>query len=168
MPPQFGLSTADASTAALYPFVAGAVGSLVAGTSADWLVGRCGLSLTAARKLCQSVALGGPALAMLALALLSSGAGGLALTRDEAEVLFISAVGLAAFSSSGFGCGAQVLVCMRARTRLPCLRPVLCPCPRPWPFATSPSLACGVQDISTRLSSLLYGSTSVPMPSVSS
>jgi len=119
---QFGLSTADASSASLYPFVAGAVGSLAAGSLCDALVSR-GLSLTAARKAMGSIAHLGPLLAMLLLALLSSGVGGLQLDRDEAEVLFVGAVGLSAFASASYGCGAQ--------------------------------------DISTRLSSLLYGATSV-------
>jgi len=120
---QFGLSAADASSAALFPFIAGAVGSLTAGAACDALVARAGFSLTDARKAMQSVALGGPLLAMSFLAVLSAGVGGLQLTRDEAEALFVTSIGLSAFSAAGFGCGAQ--------------------------------------DISTRLSSLLYGGTSV-------
>ncbi|EOD18482.1 hypothetical protein EMIHUDRAFT_61619 [Emiliania huxleyi CCMP1516] len=120
---QFGLSTADASTAALYPFAAGAVGSLAAGAACDALVSSLHFRRTDARKVMQSVALGGPALAMLALCLLSAGAGGLQLERDEAEALFVVAVGCQAGSAAGYGCGAQ--------------------------------------DISTRLSSLIYGGTSV-------
>jgi ACS family sodium-dependent inorganic phosphate cotransporter len=103
---QFGMSTADASAASLYPFVAGAVGSLVAGASCDQLVDR-GLSLTDARKLMGSLAMGGPLLAMLVLALLSAGVGGVLLSRDEAEALFIGAVGMSAFAAAGYGCGAQ-------------------------------------------------------------
>ena len=120
---QFGLSAADASSAALFPFIAGAVGSLTAGAACDALVARAGFSLTDARKAMQSVALGGPLLAMSFLAVLSAGVGGMQLTRDEAEALFVTSIGLSAFSAAGFGCGAQ--------------------------------------DISTRLSSLLYGGTSV-------
>ena len=52
-----------------------------------------------------------------------AGAGGLQLDRDEAEALFIVAVGCQGGSAAGYGCGAQ--------------------------------------DISTRLSSLIYGATSV-------
>ena len=103
---QFGLSTADASSASLYPFVAGAVGSLVAGSSCDALVSR-GLPLTRARKAMGTIAHGGPLIAMLILALLGSGAGGLQLDRDQAEALFIGGVGLSAFASAGYGCGAQ-------------------------------------------------------------
>lgn len=105
---QFGLSTADASAASLYPFVAGAVGSLVAGASCDQLVDR-GVSLTDARKVMGSLAMGGPLLAMLVLALLSAGVGGVLLSRDEAESLFIGAVGMSAFAAAGYGCGAQDL-----------------------------------------------------------
>ena len=98
---QFGLSTADASSASLYPFAAGAVGSLTAGAACDALVSRLGFSLTNARKLIQSTALGGPAIAMLALALLSAGVNGMQLTRDEAEALFTVAVGCQAASAAG-------------------------------------------------------------------
>merc|ERR1719160_2000413 len=63
-------------------------------------------------------------LAMATLCALSVGAvPGFTLTREEAEALFVFAVGCNAFSAGGFGCGAQ--------------------------------------DISTRLSSIIYGSTSV-------
>ena len=120
---QFGLSTADASSASLLPFAAGAVGSLASGASCDALISNVGLTRTRARKVMQSIALGGPMLCMLCLCLLSAGVGGLELSRDEAEALFIIAVGCQAGSSSGYGCGAQ--------------------------------------DISMRLSSLIYGGTSV-------
>jgi len=120
---QFGMSTADASSAALYPFAAGAVGSLSAGSLCDALVAQCGLCLTDARKVMQSVALGGPMLAMACLCLLSAGVGGLQLDGNEAEALFVLAVACQACYAAGYGCGAQ--------------------------------------DISTRYSSLIYGSTSV-------
>ena len=120
---QFGMSTADASSASLLPFAAGAVGSLTAGASCDALISNAGLSRTRARKVMQTIALGGPMLCMLCLCLLSAGVGGLELSRDEAEALFVVAVGCQAGSSAGYGCGAQ--------------------------------------DISTRLSSLIYGGTSV-------
>jgi len=104
---QFDMSTAAASSASLYPFAAGACGSLIAGTSCDALVNRFGFSLTDARKAMGSIAMGGPLIAMLALTLLSAGVGGLQLDRDEAEGLFVIAVALSAFASAGYGCGAQ-------------------------------------------------------------
>ena len=120
---QFGLSTADASSASLYPFAAGAIGSLTAGALCDQLVARFNFTLTDARKLMQTIGCGGPAIAMFILCLLSAGVGGLQLNRDEAESLFIFGVFFQTASAAGYGCGAQ--------------------------------------DISTRLSSLIYGSTSV-------
>ena len=101
------MSTAAASSASLLPCAAGAVGSLSSGALCDWLVSDGGFSQTNARKVMQSISCGGPALAMLVLCFLNLGVGGLALGRDEAEALFIFAVGSAAFSAGGFGCGAQ-------------------------------------------------------------
>ncbi len=120
---QFGLATGDASTASLLPFVAGAAGSLSAGAACDALVRRGGLSLTRARKAMTAVACAGPALCMVVLACLEEGVGGLQLSRDEAEALFVFAVGSSSFSAAGYGCAAQ--------------------------------------DISKRLSSLIYGASSV-------
>lgn len=120
----FGMSTADSSSASITPFAAGAVGALSAGAACDALVARAGFSLTDARKLMQSVACGGPALALLALAALGSGWAGLPpLDRASAEAIFTFAIFCQACSAAGFGCAAQ--------------------------------------DISTRLSALLYGATSV-------
>lgn len=119
---QFSLDMKGASGAALLPFLAGGVGSLVAGTACDALVSS-GMPLTRARKLMQAIGCGAPALAMLALFALGEGVGGTSLTRDVAEGLFVLSIGGAAASGAGFGCGAQ--------------------------------------DISTRLSSLIYGGSSV-------
>ena len=119
---QFGMSTADASSASLLPFAAGAVGSLTAGVAGDALVSR-GLSLSDSRKVMQSIGCGGPMLTMAALCALSAGVGGVTLNREEAEALFILGVGCQSFSAAGYGCGAQ--------------------------------------DIATKYSSLIYGSTSV-------
>ena len=104
---QFGLSTAESSAASLLPFAAGAVGSLTAGAAADSLVARGGVSLTNARKAMQSISLGGPMLAMGGLCALSAGVGGLELDRDEAEALFVFALGCQAFAAGGYGCGSQ-------------------------------------------------------------
>lgn len=104
---QFGMSASDASSASLLPFAAGAVGSLTAGVACDALVARLGLPLTRARKLVQSIGLGGPMVAMGILCALSTGMGGLQLDRDEAEALFILGVGCQACSAAGYGCGAQ-------------------------------------------------------------
>jgi ACS family sodium-dependent inorganic phosphate cotransporter len=104
---EFDLSTADASYASLLPYIAGAIGALVAGAACDALVARGGLSLTRARKAMQSIALAGPMLAMTVLCALSAGAGGLHATRDEAEFLFIFALACQAGAAAGFGCGAQ-------------------------------------------------------------
>lgn len=100
------MSTADASSATLLPFAAGAVGSLTAGFACDALVAN-GLSLTNARRVMQSISLGGPMLAMAALCTISAGVGGGVLDRDSAEALFIVAVGCQSFSAAGYGCGAQ-------------------------------------------------------------
>lgn len=116
------MSTADASSASLLPFAAGAVGSLTAGVAGDALVSR-GLSLSDSRKVMQSIGCGGPMLTMAALCALSAGVGGVTLNREEAEALFILGVGCQSFSAAGYGCGAQ--------------------------------------DIATKYSSLIYGSTSV-------
>lgn len=102
----FGLSTEAASAASLTPYAAGAVGALAAGTACDALVGR-GVPLTDARKLMQSVALLGPAAAMLALSALGSGVGGVQLERPAAESLFVFGVACQSFCAAGFGCGAQ-------------------------------------------------------------
>lgn len=120
---QFGLATSDASSAALLPFIAGAIGSLSSGAACDALVARANVSQTDARKILQTIGCLGPALSMLALFLISEGVGGLTLSREAAEALFVFAIGSSAASAAGFGCGAQ--------------------------------------DISTRLSSLIYGASSV-------
>eukprot|EP00908_Phaeocystis_cordata_P010824 Transcript_21678.p2 GENE.Transcript_21678~~Transcript_21678.p2 ORF type:complete len:189 (-),score=90.75 Transcript_21678:61-627(-) len=105
---EFGMSTAQASSASLLPFVAGAVGSLSAGALCDALSADFGLSRTRARKTLQSIACAGPAVAMLTLAALELDLlPGVSLTREAAEALFVIAVGLASCSAAGFGCGAQ-------------------------------------------------------------
>lgn len=105
---QFGMDTAAASSASLLPFIAGGIGSLSAGAACDLLQSELGVTRTNARKILQSIACAGPAVAMLILAALGEGlVPGVELTRDAAEVLFVTAIGLASCSAAGFGCGAQ-------------------------------------------------------------
>ena len=105
---QFGMDTAAASSASLYPFIAGGVGSLGAGAACDLLQSELGVTRTRARKILQSIACAGPAVAMLILAALGEGLlPGVELNRDAAQVLFVTAIGLASCSAAGFGCGAQ-------------------------------------------------------------
>eukprot|EP00316_Scyphosphaera_apsteinii_P012148 CAMPEP_0119336454 /NCGR_PEP_ID=MMETSP1333-20130426/91882_1 /TAXON_ID=418940 /ORGANISM="Scyphosphaera apsteinii, Strain RCC1455" /LENGTH=419 /DNA_ID=CAMNT_0007347263 /DNA_START=308 /DNA_END=1567 /DNA_ORIENTATION=- len=105
---QWGLSTAEASAASMLPYVAGAFGSLTAGIACDTLVSRANLELTRARKVMQSIGCGGPAVAMLALCCLTSGAiPGLTPERSQVESLFIFAIACQACSAAGYGCAAQ-------------------------------------------------------------
>ena len=102
------MDTAAASSASLYPFIAGGVGSLGAGAACDLLQSELGVTRTRARKILQSIACAGPAVAMLILAALGEGLlPGVELNRDAAQVLFVTAIGLASCSAAGFGCGAQ-------------------------------------------------------------
>jgi ACS family sodium-dependent inorganic phosphate cotransporter len=83
---QFGMDTAAASSASLLPFIAGGIGSLSAGAACDLLQSELGVTRTNARKILQSIACAGPAVAMLILAALGEGlVPGVELTRDAAE-----------------------------------------------------------------------------------
>jgi MFS family permease len=103
---QFGMDASQASSASMEPFVAGALCSLASGLLCDWLVDSGQASLTRARKLMQTVSFLGPASCMVALAALESFSPEL-LSRENAEDLFILAVGCQSFSAAGFGCAAQ-------------------------------------------------------------
>lgn len=98
---QFNMDTNAAAGASTLPFVAGAIGSLLAGTIADALVSN-GVSLTNVRKAMQSVALGGPIIGLLALNFYAQ-----SIDFTTAETIFILMAGCQSVSSAGFGCAAQ-------------------------------------------------------------
>ena len=102
---------AGASGAALLPFIAGGVGSLAAGTACDALVS-AGMPLTRARKLMQGIGCGAPALAMFTLFALGEGLGGMSLTRETAEGLFVFSIGCAAASGTTVARGSRRASCL--------------------------------------------------------
>ena len=99
---QYGYDTSSAATASLAPFVGGAIVANLAGNAADELTTREILSLTDARRLFQTLALVGPAMCLILLAL-----GGSSIAEERAEVLFVVALSLQSCSAAGFGCATQ-------------------------------------------------------------
>jgi ACS family sodium-dependent inorganic phosphate cotransporter len=101
---QYGLSVRDSAFLAVLPSVAGAVGGLVAGTTADKIIQRMESpkdGLTRLRKIYQSIALCGPA---LCLATLSTH---IPEQPWVAQALLTGTVGLQAFNAAGYAAANQ-------------------------------------------------------------
>jgi MFS transporter, ACS family, solute carrier family 17 (sodium-dependent inorganic phosphate cotransporter), other len=105
---QYGIGVRDSAWLSVLPSVAGAAGGLLAGNLADALIryyssrGEMNeLTLTNVRKLFQSVALFGPALALVIMAM------DIPADPVVAQCFLMVAVGLQAFTASGFESGNQ-------------------------------------------------------------
>jgi ACS family sodium-dependent inorganic phosphate cotransporter len=92
-----GLNLREAAWFSALPWATMAASGIVAGTLADNLINSRGWSVTATRKLIQGVGFIGPALCLVALALLGPSAG-----AQTAVTLLTVAVGCTAFTQAGF------------------------------------------------------------------
>merc|ERR1711990_244211 len=102
---QYGLSVRDSALLSILPSIAGAAGSLFAGSLADLVIERYGdggdESRTNVRKLFQSISLLGPAACLLTLA------NDIPSAPAASQLLLTGAVGLQAFNAAGYGAATQ-------------------------------------------------------------